>query len=162
MPKVPDSDSLHRADHFALVFRSWGILGPEIQAKIVSNCFSQFFGHFWPRCISKTSDSESSHLADYFALVISSRGGLGLDIQAKIVSNCFCLFSGTSGHEMCQKYRIRTPCIVLIILHRLSALEAFWGSIFRPKSFQIVFVYFRALLGMKRTKNTGFGFLASC
>ena len=129
------------------------------------NCFKLFlaiFGHFWPCYLSKAPDSDSSHLADHFAPVISSRGLLGLEIQGKIVSNCFWLFSGISGLVIYQKHRIRNPRILLIILHRLSALEAFWGSIFRPKSFQIVFVYFRALQGMKRTKNTGFGFLASC
>ena len=84
--KVPDLDSSRRADHFALVFSSWGLLGLEIQAEIVSNCFLQCFGHFWPCYISKTPYSHSSHLADHFASVISSRGPLGLEIQAKIVS----------------------------------------------------------------------------
>ena len=36
MPKTPDSESLYRADNFAPDFSSRGLLGLEIQAKIVS------------------------------------------------------------------------------------------------------------------------------
>ena len=44
------------------------------------------------------------------------------------------------------KRRIRIPRIVLIILHRLSALETFWGSRFRPKFFSSRFLSFSVIL----------------
>ena len=67
-----------------------------------------------------------------------------------------------SGLKESQKHRIRIRCVVLIILPRLSALRALWGSRFGPKSFQVGFCSFRAVLGITRAKNTGNGILASC
>ena len=101
--------------------------------------FSAISGDFWHNTSSKTPDSESSHLANHFAPNISCRGILGLEIEAKIVSSRFLQISVISVWEKSQKHRIRIPCVVLIILHRLSALGAFWGSRFGPKSFQVVF-----------------------
>ena len=100
------------------------------------NLFPAIHGHVWHCISSKTPDSESLHRAHQFAPNIRSRGLLGLDILTKIVSNYFRQCSGISGREACQKHRIRNPRIVLMILHRLSAPEAFWGSRFRPKWFQ--------------------------
>ena len=110
----------------------------------------------------KTLDLDSLKRADHFAPIFSSRGLLGLELQAKLVSSDFQLCSTNFEHTACQKHRIRNPCIVLIILHRISALGAFWGSRFRPKSFRVVFGYFRTDLGITCAKNTGFGILASC
>ena len=113
------------------MFNCRGLLGLEIQTKIVSMFFSAISGDFWHNTSSKTPDSESSHLANHFAPNISCRGILGLEIEAKIVSSRFLQISVTSGGES-QKHRILIPCVVLIILHRLSALGAFWGSKFGP------------------------------
>ena len=82
--KVPDLDSSRRADHFSLVFSSWGVLGLEIQTKIVSNRFLHFFCNVWPCYISKTSDSESSHRTDHLALLISSWGLLRTETRAQM------------------------------------------------------------------------------
>ena len=137
-PKTPDSDSLRRADHFAPVISSRGILGLEIRAKIVSSRFLFLSG-------SSRHNTCQKH----------RKRNPCVDV---LLRRC----SGISGHDTCQKHRIRNPRIVLIILHRLSALGAFWGPIFRPKSFQGVFGHFRAALDILCVKNTGFGFLASC
>ena len=102
----------------------------------------------------KTPDSESLHLADYFATDINSQGLLGLEIQAKIVSSRFRLFSSSSWLEVCQKHRIRNPRIVLMILHRLSAPEAFWGSRFRPKLFHGAFRLCSGILACPDVENT--------
>ena len=110
----------------------------------------------------KTPDSESLYRADNFAPDFSSWGLLELEIQAKIVSSRFRLFSSSSWLEVCQKRRIRNPRIVLMILHRLSAPEAFWGSRFRPKSIPVAFGKVQQFLGISNAKNTGFEFLASC
>ena len=53
---------------------------------------------------------------------------------------------------MCQKHRIRIPCIVLIILHRLLSIGA-WGSRFRPKFFQAVFCCFLLFLCIIHAKT---------
>ena len=89
MPKTPDSDSLRRADHFAPVISSRGLLGLEIRPEIVSSRFRPCSVIFKHKESQTTPDSDSLHRADHSAPVISSRGLLGLEIRAEIVSSCF-------------------------------------------------------------------------
>ena len=106
--KTPDSESSHLANHSAPNISCRGILGLEIEAKIVSSRFLQI------SVISagkkpKTPDSDSLRRADHFAPDISSRDILGLEIRAKIVSSRFLFLSASSRHNMChnmcQKHR---------------------------------------------------------
>ena len=87
--KTPDSESSHRADHFAPVISSRGLLGLEIQAKIGSSRFRPILGGFLAYSLPKTPDLECSHRADHFAPVITSRGLVGLEIQANACSLVF-------------------------------------------------------------------------
>ena len=87
--KTPDSESSHRADHFAPVISSRGRLGLEIRTKIGSSRFRPILGGFLAYNLPKPPDLECSHRADHFAPVITSRGLLGLEIQPNACSLVF-------------------------------------------------------------------------
>ena len=89
MPKSPDSDSLRRADNFAPVISSRGLLGLEIRHEIVSSRFTPLSVIFEHKESQKHRIRIACVVLIIFAPVISSRGLLGLEIRAEIVSSCF-------------------------------------------------------------------------